>query len=99
MTDDTELLRKISRNLDDIKAILSLAYQDKISDEKKELLKEGTVKLQVYNLCDGSNAIEDIARSLQKPNGYISSYITILRREGLIRVIEKYGKQVLEQTF
>jgi Mn-dependent DtxR family transcriptional regulator len=63
------------------------------------LLKEGSVKLQVYNLCDGTKTTQDIAQSIQKSNDYVNSYLSILRREGLVRTVEKEGKQVHEQNF
>jgi len=96
---EKELLRKIQRSLEEIKAILALANQDKLAEVKKSLLKEGTVKLQVYNLCDGTRTTQDLAQALQKSTDYVNSYLSILRREGLIRTIEKDGRQVHEQIF
>jgi len=96
---EKELLRKIQRSLEEIKAILTLTNQDKLAEVKKSLLKEGTVKLQVYNLCDGTKTTQDLAQALQKSTDYINSYLSILRREGLIRTAEKEGKQVHEQIF
>lgn len=96
-TDD--LLRNIQRSLDEIKAILTLVNQEKLEQTKKLLLKEGSVKLQIYNLCDGTKTTKEIAQALQKDLGYVHSYLSILRREGLIRTVEKQGKQVHEQIF
>ena len=66
---------------------------------KKELLKEGTVKLQIYDLCDGTKTTQDLTQILKKTSEDVGSYISILRREGLIRTVEKDGKQVHEQIF
>lgn len=96
---EKELLRKMQRTLEEIKAILTLTNQGKLAEVKKSLLKEGSVKLQVYNLCDGTKTTQDLAQSLQKSKDYINSYLSILRREGLIRTVEKDGKQVHEQIF
>jgi len=96
---EKELLRKIQRTLEEIKAVLTLTNQDKLADVKKSLLKEGSVKLQVYNLCDGAKTTQDVAQALQKSTDYTNSYLSILRREGLIRTIEKEGRQVHEQIF
>jgi Mn-dependent DtxR family transcriptional regulator len=41
----------------------------------------------------------DIAQALKKDTNYVNSYLSILRREGLIRTVEKEGKQVHEQVF
>jgi hypothetical protein len=87
------------RTLEEIKAILTLINQDKFTEIKKILLKEGTIKLQIYNFCDGMKTTQDIATALQKDLGYVNSYLSILRREGLIRTVEKDDKQVHEQIF
>lgn len=92
-------LEKIQKTLEDIKAILILTNQEKLGEAKKTLLKEGSVKLQVYNLCDGSKTTQDIAQAIQKSTDYVNSYLSILRREGLIRTAEKEGKQVHEPIF
>lgn len=89
----------MQRTLEEIKAVLTLANQDKLAEVKKSLLKEGSVKLQVYNLCDGTKTTQDVAQALQKSTDYVNSYLSILRREGLIRTVEKDGKQVHEQIF
>jgi CRP-like cAMP-binding protein len=101
MPEETErdLLKKIQRTLEEIKAILTLTNQDKLAEAKKALLKEGSVKLQVYNLCDGTKTTQDIAQALQKSIEYVNSYLSILRREGLIRTVEKDGRLVHEQIF
>ena len=99
MTEDIELLRKISTTLDDIKSILVLTNEKRINEAKKSLLKEGSVKIQVYDLCDGSRSTQEIAQSLSKAVDYVNSYLSILRREGLIRTTEKNGKLIHEQTF
>jgi DNA-binding transcriptional ArsR family regulator len=97
--DQTQLLKKMQHTLDDIKSILVLSNQDKLIEAKKQLLKEGSVKQKIYELCDGSRTLQDIATAIQKSTDYVSSYLTILRREGLIRSVERDGKQVHEQIF
>ena len=87
------------RTLEEIRAILTLANQDKLAEAKKTLLKEGSVKLRIYDLCDGTKTTKDIATAIQKDLGYVNSYLSILRREGLIRTVEREGKQVHEQIF
>ena len=97
--DQISLLRKMQHTLDDIKAILMLSNQDKLADAKKKLLKEGSIKQQIYELCDGTKTLQDIGAAIQKSADYVSSYMTILRREGLIRTVEREGRQVHEQIF
>jgi DNA-binding transcriptional ArsR family regulator len=97
--DQISLLKKMQHTLDDIKAILVLSNQEKLAQAKKGLLKEGSVKQRIYELCDGTRTLQDIAGAIQKSTDYVSSYLTILRREGLVRSIEREGKQVHEQIF
>jgi len=101
MPEETEkdLLRKIQKSLEEIKAILTLANQDKLAEVKNSLLKEGTMKLQVYDLCDGTKTTQDLAQDLQKSTDYVNSYLSILRREGLIRTVVKDDTHVHEQIF
>jgi Mn-dependent DtxR family transcriptional regulator len=101
MPDDEELslLRKMQHTLDDIKAILILTYQDRLEETKNRLLKQGSVKEKIYELCDGTRTVSDIAAVIQKSTDYINSYLSILRREGLIRTVEKDGIQFHEQMF
>jgi hypothetical protein len=96
---EKELLRKIQKTLDEIKAILSISNKDKLAEAKKSLLKEGSIKLQVYDLCDGTRTTQDLAQVLQKSTDYVNSYLSILRREGLIRTVEKGSREVHEQIF
>jgi Mn-dependent DtxR family transcriptional regulator len=97
--DQMLLLKRMQHTLDDIRSILVLSNQEKLTDAKKKLLKEGSVKRQIYELCDGNKTIQDIAAAIQKSTDYVSSYMTILRREGLIRTVEREGRQVYEQIF
>jgi len=96
---EKDILREVRRTLDEIKAILTLVNRDKLEEAKKGLLKEGSVKLQIYNLIDGTKTTTDIANAIQKDANYVNSYLSILRREGLIRTVEKDGRQVHEQIF
>lgn len=101
MPEETEkdLLRKMYGTLTDIRAILALSNEDKLTEAKKRLLPEGSVKLQVYNLCDGTKTSPEIATVIQKPEANVRSYLSILRNEGLVKTIARDNKQVHEQIF
>ncbi len=96
---DKQLLTKILRVLEEEKALFLLVNQAKLSQVKQDLLKEGTVKLQIYDLCDGTKSTQEIGDIVKKPPEFVRSNISRLRREGLIRTVEKDGKQVYEQIF
>jgi len=96
---EKDLLRKLHGTLTDIRAILVLANEDKLTQAKERLLPQNSMKLQVYNMCDGTKTTQDIANAIQRPELSIRAAIGNLRNEGLVRSIEREGKQVHEQIF
>lgn len=96
-TDD--ILKDILTTLDEIRSVLILANKNDLKKGKEELLQKGSVKEKIYDLCDGTRTAPDIAKAIGKKNPYVQSYLSILRREGLIRSVEKDGKLIHEQIF
>lgn len=96
---ERELLRDMQRTLAELKSLFVLANQDKLAAAKRTLLKEGTVKTQIYNLCEEPKTTQEISQAIQKSADYVSSYISILRRDGLLKTVEKDGRQVHVQIF
>ena len=76
---------------------MTLIYQDKLEEIKKRLLPEGSIKKKIYDLCDGTRSAAEIAQEIGKSIPYVNSYLSILRREGLIRKVVKGDKIVHEQ--
>jgi hypothetical protein len=97
MSNDT--VEMIYSTLEEIKSLIKLVNQDKLQAVKDKLLKPGTVKERVYNMCDETKTIEEMAQALSKGEGYVRSYLSILRREGLIQNVIKDNRQVYRQTF
>jgi len=96
---NSDKLEKIEATLDGIYSLLLLLNQDKLNEVKNSLLKSGSVKERIYEMCDGTKTAEDMAQSLGKKSGYVNSYLSRLRREGLIRNVARDGKQVYQQVF
>lgn len=94
-----ELLLNMQKALDEIRSLFILANQEKLKEEKKDLLPENSIKRKIYNLCDGARDTSEIAKGIGKSTNYVNSYLSILRRDGLIRSIEKDGKLFHEQIF
>ena len=94
-----EILSEILRTLDEIRSVLILATKDRLRKGKDDLLRKGSKKEEIYNLCDGTRTAPDIAKAIGKDNPYVQSYLSILRREGLIRSVERDGKLIHEQIF
>lgn len=93
-----EKLSVIQDLLEDIRAMLLLSDNDKIQEAKKQLLKEGSEQKKIYDLCDGKTT-QEIAIALQKSIEYVGSNISILRRKGLVKTVERNGKKINEQRF
>lgn len=93
-----KILQDMQDTLEDIKAILLLTNNSKLQEAKKELLKAGSEQNKIYELCDGKTT-QEIATVLQKSVEYVNSNLTLLRRKGLIKTIERDGKKVHEQRF
>lgn len=94
-----EKLDDIKHLLEDIKELLILTNQEKIEDAKKKLVRPGSAEEKIYKLCDGTNTTADIAKKIQKTNDYTRAVVSSLRGKGLIKTVEKSGKQVHEQRF
>lgn len=97
MVSDT--LEKIQATLEEIQSLLMLVNQDKLKKAKENLLKAGSVKEKIYKMCDETKTSGEISKSLGKQSSYAGSYLSNLRREGLIRNIMKDGKLVYQQIF
>ena len=92
-------LRSIHSLLQELKMLFILANQDKLEATKKGLLPKDSVKERIYNLCDGTKTAKEISDAIDKEPKYVNSYLSILRREGLIRTVEREKRLVHEQVF
>jgi len=92
-----DVFGSILKTLEEIRGIIILANQDKLEQMKKKLLPEGSIKEKIYTLCDGTKTAKEIGEIIGKDVKYVHSYLSILRREGLIRTVERNGRIVHEQ--
>jgi len=95
----SDMLEKVQGILEEIRSLIVLINQDKLKKIKENLVKPGTVKEKIYNMCNETKTAEEIAQYLGKSSEYVHSYLSILRREGLIRNIVKDNRQVYQQIF
>ena len=95
----SEVFKKIQATLEEIRSLTVLVNQDKLEKVKEKLLKPGSIKEKIYSMCDETKTVEEMAQSIGKQGGYVHSYLSILRREGLIRNVVKDGRQVYRQVF
>lgn len=94
-----EILNDVLRTLDEIRSVLILASKDSLKKGREELLPKDSMKRKVHDLCDGTRTTSDVAKAIGKGNTYVKSYLNILRRDGLIRSLEKGGKLTHEKMF
>ncbi len=99
MDEGSEILKQIQRTLDEIKSILVITKQSELEQIKTRLLHKDSMKERIYNHCDGSNTTKTIAVAVAKDEGYVRANLSVLRREGLVRTVDRDGNQVHEQVF
>lgn len=89
---EVELLREISSKLDDVISLLKLGQKSTIEMTKSRLLAS-SLRSKIYNLCDGSRTVSQIAEELERPQPLISRYLRELENADLIKS-ERKGKSV-----
>jgi len=92
-----DVLERILKTLEEVRGIIILANQDKLEQMKRKLLPKGSIKERIYDLCDGTKTAKEISEIIGKDASYVRSYLSILRREGLIRTVKRDGRIVHEQ--
>jgi len=92
-------LKELRAVLQDVRSVLILANQDKLKEAKEKLLPQGAMKTMIYELCDGSHTTRQIAEEIGKDEGYVRANLSTLRRDGLVRTVEKGSGQFHEQIF
>ena len=98
MNKDDAILN-IQRDLEELKSLIVILNQEELEKKKDKLLPKNSIKRQIYDLCDGSKNINELAEAIGRSSDYVRSYLSRLRREGLIRKIEKDREIFHEQIF
>jgi DNA-binding transcriptional ArsR family regulator len=99
MNDDGTVLNDIRRIVEEIRALLVLTKRNDLDKIKEKLLPTGSMKAKIYELCNGSNTTSMIAQAIGKDDGYVRANLSVLRRDGLVRTVEKSGDSFHEQVF
>jgi hypothetical protein len=73
-------------------------YNTRSYRKRLGLLREGSMEMKVYDLCDKTKTAEEIAKTLRESIGNVNSYIGMLKKKGLIRSSEEEGKEIYRQT-
>ena len=99
MSDDGKALNQIRSVIEDIRSILVLTKRGDLDKIKEKLLPAGSMKAKIYELCDGSNTTSMIAEAIGKDDGYVRANVSVLRRDGLVRTVERGENSFHEQIF
>lgn len=78
--------------LEKILAVLKIAFNAQISEEKEQILKNET-KRQVYDLCDGKHTVSEIAMELGTSQPNVSQHLSSLLESGLVLYDEVGGRR------
>lgn len=83
---------KTNQLLEKILAVLKLANNKLIMEEKERILKNDTKK-SIYDLCDGKHTVSEIASELNTSQPNVSQHLSSLLESGLVLFDELGGKR------
>ncbi|MGB6681526.1 MAG: helix-turn-helix domain-containing protein [Candidatus Bathyarchaeia archaeon] len=92
-------LHRIEDRLQEITGILKISHQEKINSTQERLLEGSPLRKQIYELCDGSNSVGKIAKTLGKSIQQISNNIVILHNSGLLKEVRKGNSKLYKKTW
>lgn len=81
---ENEILREISAKLDALLAVMRIAFSESVAAAKERSFARSAIKKLIYELCNGRNSVDDIAKELKKEPAYIRVYLATLEEEGLV---------------
>lgn len=84
MSESQEELREISTKLDMILALMRVAFRDAIEAAKEKSFARSEIKKSIYELCDGKNTVDDMAKELKVSSAYVRVYLGTLEEGGLV---------------
>jgi DNA-binding transcriptional ArsR family regulator len=101
-----ELLWRILKTLDDISgkidrmiSILEFSQKRELESRIKEAMGKSEIRKEIYELCDGTRSVREIARILGKSVPHVSIQISELEKTGIVKAKrvgkEKYYQKVL----
>lgn len=90
--ENTDLLWEINKNLAEIStkidiliSLYEFSQKHELENYKENVLGRSTIKREIYNLCDGTKTVTDIAQRLEKSMPHISMMLSELEESKLIK--------------
>jgi len=98
-----ELLWRILKTLDDISgkidrlsSVLEFSQRRELESHIQKVIGKSEVRREIYDLCDGTRSVKEIARILQKSLPHISIQIAELEKAHLVKA-KRVGKEKFYQ--
>lgn len=82
-------LHRIEDRLQEIAEILKLGHRISIETAQRQALAGSSVRQRIYELCDGTKSVGEIAKSLGRTIQQVSNNIAILQSAGLVSEARK----------
>lgn len=83
-------LNTLPEKMDQLIALMKIAFADQIATYKKTSLRRSQIKRQIYDACKKEpRNRQELAKIIRKSPDYVSSYLSLMTREGLLTTKEK----------
>jgi hypothetical protein len=80
----------LGEKIDRLIALFKMAFADRIDKHKNESLKRSEVKRKIYEACKRKpQNRQELAQIIRKSPDYVSSYLTLMTREGILTTEQK----------
>lgn len=88
---EKDLLWQINKNLEEISAkldraisLLTLTQKREIEEFKDKIIGRSSIRKEIYDLCDGTKTVQEIAKMVGKSIPHVSNILSILAQAGLV---------------
>ena len=91
-------LHRIEDRLQEIAEILRVGHRENIEATQRRVLAGSPLRKKIYELCDGSRSVGQIAQVLGKSIQQVSNNIALLQNTGLIKEVRRGKEKRYEKT-
>jgi len=91
-------LEEISAKLDRVISLLTLTQKRELEEFKDKIIGRSSIRMEIYNLCDGTRTVQEIAKRVGKSLPHVSSVLSVLEQAGLVISKEVGRKRYYERV-
>ena len=88
---EKDLLWQINKNLEEISVkldrvihLLTLAQKHDLEEYKVKIIGKSSIRKEIFNICDGTKTVQDIAKMVGKSIPHVSNILSFLAQAGLV---------------